>query len=87
MVPMRELFEAAGAKVVFHPYREQAVATVSDVETSIRIGQRHALIEKSPYRMARASMVIEGSMYVPIDLAEKLLTPSSVALNHETDGR
>ena len=72
MVPMRELFEAAGAEVVFYPYREQAVARVGQVEASVRIGQRHALIEKSPYRMDRSSMVIEGSMYVPIDLAEKL---------------
>ena len=73
MIPLRELFEKAGAEVIFHPYREQAVVTLDNKLASVRIGQRYALIEKSPFRMRRASMVIEGAMYVPLGLAEETL--------------
>lgn len=73
MVPMRELFESAGARVIFHPYREQAVAKFEDTEVAVRLNHRYALVDKEPFRLSRPSMVIEGSMYVPLSLAEEIL--------------
>ena len=78
MVPMRETFEAAQAKVSYDPERDRAIATAGETQVSLRPGSQHAQIGRNFHRMVQPSELRDGILFVPLGLVEQAL-PVEVA--------
>ncbi len=85
MLPMRAVFEAAKAEVTYQPYEKKGIATSDGVKVAVVSGYQHALIDGKTFEMTRPSMLIRGSLYVPLNLVEQVVTlePPSFTLKDD----
>jgi hypothetical protein len=72
LVPMRDVFEALGATVVWHG--DSKAVTAHNAETiSLRIGDPEALVGPRPVTLAPAPMLHESRSYVPVQFVHDAL--------------
>lgn len=85
MLPMRAVFEAANAEVTYQPYQKKGIATSDGVKVAVVGGYQHALIDGKTFEMTRPSMIIRGSLYVPLNLVEQVVTLESPSFTLRDD--
>jgi hypothetical protein len=72
LVPMRDVFEALNATVVWHGDTKAVTAHNSDM-ISLQIGSRNALVGQRPVMLAAAPVLYESRTYVPLQFVHDAL--------------
>jgi len=72
LVPMRDVFEALNATVVWHGDTKAVTAHNSDM-ISLQIGSRNALVGQRPVMLAVAPILYESRAYVPLQFVHDAL--------------
>ncbi len=84
MVPLREIFEAAGARVAYRP--ETGVSYISGPGRDAVLYSKNsrAVVDGNPYTLQRPPVVKDGRTFVPLELVRECL-PVQVGVTVELD--
>ena len=73
LVPMREMFAAVGAAVVWDKTRRTAFAVVDDVRVSIPSGSYLPMVNDDPMLIDVPAVLVDNRMYIPLRFAVEAL--------------
>ncbi len=66
LVPMRDIFEALGAKVQWDAYTQGITATRATTTVKMQMGRAQASLNGQPIRLDQAPLVVNGRTLVPL---------------------
>ena len=66
LVPLRDIFEALGAKVDWNPAAQTILATQGTTQIGLAINNKTASVNGSPVTLDQAATLINGHTYVPL---------------------
>jgi hypothetical protein len=73
LVPMRDIFEALGATVVWNPDTQAIRAQKGATNIWLQIGNRTARVDRNPQTLDEAPMLYDGSTLVPLRFVSEAL--------------